>query len=46
MAKELSSYNLSHITTELEFPQETCRDDEKHAHGYLENLFDIIIFHI
>ena len=34
VAKELSSYNLSHTTIEFEFPQETCRDEhEKHAHG-------------
>ncbi len=33
VAKELSSYNLSHTTIEFEFPQETCRDEhEKHAH--------------
>ena len=34
VAKELSSYNLSHTTIEFEFPQETCRDEhEKHANG-------------
>jgi len=34
VAKELSSYNLSHTTIEFEFPQETCRDEhEKHAHA-------------
>jgi len=34
VAKELSSYNLSHTTIEFEFPQETCRDEhQKHAHG-------------
>ncbi|GAA73542.1 cation diffusion facilitator family transporter [Pseudoalteromonas sp. BSi20439] len=34
VAKELSSYNLSHTTIEFEFPQESCRDEhEKHAHG-------------
>ena len=33
VAKELSSYNLSHTTIEFEFPQEACRDEhEKHAH--------------
>lgn len=33
VAKELSSYNLSHTTIEFEFPQETCRDEhEEHGH--------------
>lgn len=29
MAKELSSYHLSHTTIEFEFPKETCRDEHE-----------------
>ena len=29
VAKELSSYNLSHTTIEFEFPKETCRDEHE-----------------